>query len=162
MVGIIIALIVVYVFILFRNSIDLNNVTIEFTILFVTGSLILLLFWKERKGISKKIGIVIYTLLILQIGVISFYAYDRHSNQLINEKNRLLVILGNSTDYQQLNLSYQDVEKISIVGDAKKGYFLHPFDYRIELKVNNENKIYRFKCSGQEPWCEEMELINAP
>ena len=54
MVGIIIALIVVYGFILFRNSIDLNNVTIEFTILFVTGSLILLLFWKERKGILRK------------------------------------------------------------------------------------------------------------
>ena len=86
MIGIIITLIFVYGFILFRNSIDLNNVTIEFTILFVAGSLILLLFWKVRNGISKKIRIGICILLILQIGVISFYAYDKHSNQLIYER----------------------------------------------------------------------------
>lgn len=161
MVGIIITLISVFAFILFRNGIDINNVTIEFTILFVACSLIILLFWKARKGISKKIGIGICVLLILQTGVISYYAYDRHSNQLINEQNRLLVILGNSTDYQKLNLRYLDIEKIYIVGDAKKGYFDHPFDYRIELKIKNENKVYQFKCKGQGPWCEELELINA-
>ncbi|MEB2298954.1 hypothetical protein LAV72_04870 [Lysinibacillus xylanilyticus] len=158
MVGIIIALIFVFGFILFRNGIELNNVTIEFTILFVACSLIILLFWKARKGISKKIGIGICALLILQIGVISYYAYDKHSNRLIDEQNSLLVILGNSTDYQKLNLSYEDIEKINIVGDAKKGDFHHPFGYRIELKVKNE--VYQFKCKGQGPSCEEMELIN--
>ncbi|MGE7912571.1 hypothetical protein [Lysinibacillus xylanilyticus] len=161
MVGIISALIFVFGFILFRNGIELNNVTIEFTILFVACSLIILLFWKARKGISKKIGIGICASLILQIVVISYYAYDRHSNHLINEQNRLLVILGNSTDYQKLNFSYEDIEKINIVGDAKKGDFHHQFDYRIELKVKNENKVYLFKCKGQGPWCEEMEVINA-
>ncbi|WP_191704665.1 hypothetical protein [Solibacillus merdavium] len=70
----------------------------------------------------------------------------------------MLVILGNSTDYQKLNLSYQDIEKINIVGDAKQDSFHHPFDYIIELKVKNENKIYQFKCKGQGPWCEEKEL----
>ena len=157
MAGIVIALIVVYGFILFRNGIALNNVTIEFTILYVACSLIILLFWKVRKGISKKMGIVIFALLIIQAGVISYYAYDRHSNRLVNEQNRLLIILGNSTDYQRLNLSYHDIEKINVAGDAKQGSFGHPFDYVIELKV--ENKIYQFKCKGRGPSCEEMELI---
>lgn len=158
MVIIVIALIFVYGFILFRNGIDLNNVTIEFTILYVACSLIILLFWKVRKGISKKIGIVIFGLLIIQAGVISYYAYDRHSNRLINEQNSLLVILGNSADYQRLNLSYRDIEKINVAGDAKQGSFGHPFDYIIELKV--ENKVYQFKCKGRGPECDEMELIN--
>ena len=155
---IVIALIFLYGLILFRNGIALNNVTIEFTILYVTCSLTILLFWKARKGISKKIGIAICALLIIQTGFISYYAYDRHSDRLINEQHRLLIILGNSTDYQKLNLSYHDIEKINIIGDAKLGNFHHPLDYIIELKVKNENKIYQFQCKGQGPWCEEMEL----
>ncbi|MBO1910717.1 hypothetical protein [Sporosarcina sp. 6E9] len=161
MVGIIITLIFLFCFILFRNGIELNNVTTEFTILFVASSLIILLFWKVRNELPKKIGIGICTILILQLGVISLYAYDRQSNQLINEQNRLLVILGNSSDYQQLNLSFQDIDKVYLVGDAKKGSFNHPFDYRIELKVKSEDKVYQFQCKGQGPWCKELGLINA-
>lgn len=69
--------------------------------------------------------------------------------------------MGNSSDYQLLNLSYQDIDKVYLVGDAMKGDFHHPFDYRIELKIKNEDKVYQFQCKGQGPSCNELGLINA-
>lgn len=154
---------ILYFIMMFRNAIDLNEVTIPFTILYViTWLLILILikFWRLITSIMLKSFIV--GLLSVQLFAICYEAYLAQPKRLLEEQRKISLILGNSLAYEQLHLSYDKIASLKVLGDPKRGNFGHPFDYIIELKVKKNEEPFYFMCKGTGPFCNEMELVEKP
>lgn len=156
MATIVIALLVLYSMILFRNGIQMHDVMIEYTVLFLFSSFLIVVLWKVWRNLSKSIKVVFTTLLVLQVSFISYEAYVSEPKYLSNEQNTLLLLLAGSPDYQQLNLTSVDLKTVQVIGDSKQGSFHHPDDYIVEITTSNNNEVYQFMCKGSGPTCEEL------
>ncbi|WOV85816.1 hypothetical protein PGH26_07750 [Sporosarcina jeotgali] len=153
---IVIALLVLYSLILFRNGIEMHDVMLEYTVLFLLSSFLIVVLWKVRRTLSKSIKAVFTTLLVMQVSFISYEAYVQEPKYLSNEQNKLLLLLAGSSDYQQLNLTSEDLQNVHIIGDPKQGGFDHPFDYIVEITTAKNQEVFQFSCKGNGPACEEL------
>lgn len=156
MATIVIALLILYSMVLFRNGIQMHDVMVEYTVLFLISSFLILVLWKVWRNLSKVIKVVFTTLLVMQVAFISYEAYVDEPKYLTNEQNSLLLLLAGSPDYQQLNLTSVDLKTVQVIGDPKQGSFHHPDDYIVEITTSNNNEVYQFICKGNRPTCEEL------
>ena len=156
-------MLILYFSMMFRNAIDLNEVTIPFTIMYVIIWLLILILIKFWRLITSNIlKSIIVVLLSVQLFVICYEAYSAQPERLLEEQRIISMILGNSLASEQLHLSYDKIVSLKVLGDAKLGNFGHPFDYIIELKVKKVEEPYYFMCKGTGPYCNEMELVEKP
>lgn len=155
-------ILVFYFYVIFKNGIDLNELTFEFSILYVSSCvLILLLIWIFQKGNAKKSTILAIAVVIFMIGVISFGAITKIPEQTVNFQMQLATILGNSPQYKELGINdNHDIESIIFHGAPKRGDFEQISGYVIELNIKNVKHPYYFMCAGTGPGCSEYEQVD--
>ncbi|WP_432355662.1 hypothetical protein [Sporosarcina sp. A2] len=153
---IVITLLVLYSMILFRNGIQMHDVMLEYTVLFLISTFLILLLWKAWGTLSKSFKLLITTLLVMQVSFISYEAYVSEPKYLSNEQNSLLLLLAGSPDYLQLKLTSEDLKTVQVIGDPKQGSFDHPYDYIVEITTTKNKEVYQFICKGNGPTCEEL------
>ena len=156
MATIVIALLILYSMVLFRNGIQMHDVMVKYTVLFLISSFLIVVLWKVWRNLSKVIKVVFTTLLVMQVAFISYEAYVDQPKYLTNEQNSLLLLLAGSPDYRQLNLTSVDLKTVQVIGDPKQGSFHHPGDYIVEITTSNDKEVYQFICKGNGPSCEEL------
>ena len=156
-------LFIVYCVMTFKNAIALNEMTLQFTIVYILISILLLLFIKisahiHRAWIKWTIGLILCLLLANNC----YFALTTNTERIESEQHRLLLMLGQSDDFQQLNLTEKSIEKVYIHGEHRKGNFHHPFDYVVELKIQGKEEPYYFQCYGNGPYCNSLSRIENP
>lgn len=153
-----------YLFVLFKNGIDLNEITIEFTILFTCCCVVMLLLTKimENKT-TKQLAAWAIVVVVLMTGVISYVAITEIPENKKNVQLELATILGNSAHYNALGINgHNDIESITFHGEPKAGNFDQILGYVVEVKVTNREQVYYFMCAGTGPSCMEFKQVENP
>ncbi len=107
-----------YFYVLFKNGIALNEITVEFSILYVCCCILIFLLTKiVQKGYVKKLALSTIALVVVMTGVISHVALTEIPENKTNLQMELATILGNSPQFKELGIqNNNDIESITFHG----------------------------------------------
>lgn len=147
-----------YFYVLFKNGIDLNEITIEFSILYFCCYILIFLLTKiVQKGNVKKLATFAIALVVVMAGVISYVALTELPESKTSLQMELVTILGNSTQFKELGINNNnDIESITFHGAPRRGDFDQILGYVIELTVKDNENVYYFMCAGNGPYCSQF------
>lgn len=151
-----------YGYVLFQNGLELNGITIVFSVLyFICWILVLLLISLRIKGESNKSMTIALICVWLMIAVISYEAITELPESDHAFQKELAVILGNSPQFAELGqLSNHNIESVTFHGDPKYGSFDQILGYVVEVQLTNNDQAYYFMCQGSGPYCSQFELVD--
>lgn len=144
-----------YFYVLFKNGISLNEITIKFSLLYLCSCLLIHLFvWMLHKGIAKTQVYIAIPLVIISVGIYSYYALTEIPDRKTATQIEMATILGNSEEYKALGIEHiHDIEKVIFHGETRFGGFDQIYGYVVEVMVPNDKQRYFFECEGTGPYC---------
>ena len=155
-----IVLFFLYCYITFQNHIDLNELTIKFSFLyFITWILYILYFKNGWRFERKSLHFLTVFILTLQLVTICYEALTANTEQVEEMHKKIALMLGQSQDFADLQVTYKDIEKLNVQGDTRRGNFHYPFDFIVELKLIGESESYYFQCDDNLEYCDSLVMI---